>query len=282
LSGQSEIFYLPVGLGLAFIITLTIREKILGMIAEAGFVRPNFKGENIPLAAGVVFFISLVGALLPMLFIWPPTWREQALLYLLAMAGATFLGLMDDVWGSREASGLMGHFKALLRGRLTTGAVKALGGGVLALILAGQLFPGDIWRILDSALIIALSVNLVNLFDLRPGRAGKVFILIYFILLPTALGSPAAVPATMVLGALLAWLPVDLKAKAMMGDAGSNTLGIVVGLLAAATLEGYFRAGYLVALVIMHIITERYSLTKIIAGNAVLNYLDMLGREKNK
>jgi len=282
LSGQPEIFYLPVGLGLAFIITLTIREKILGMIAEAGFVRPNFKGENIPLAAGVVFFISLVGALMPLLFIWPDTWREQALLYLLAMAGATFLGLMDDVWGSREASGLMGHFKALLRGRLTTGAVKALGGGVLALILAGQLFPGDIWRILDSALIIALSVNLVNLFDLRPGRAGKVFILIYFILLPTALGSPAAVPATMVLGALLAWLPVDLKAKAMMGDAGSNTLGIVVGLLAAATLEGYFRAGYLVALVIMHIITERYSLTKIIAGNAVLNYLDMLGREKNK
>ncbi len=280
MNGQPELYYILVGFGLAFLIALSIREKILGMIAEADFVRPNFKGEKIPLAAGVVFFISMVGAVLPLFFLWPTGLREHAILYLLAMAGATFLGLMDDFWGSREASGLMGHFKALLHGRLTTGALKALGGGVLALILAVQLYPGNIWRILDSALIIALSVNLINLFDLRPGRAGKVFILLYLILLPAALGSPEAVMATMTLGVLLAFLPADFKARAMMGDAGSNTLGIVIGLTAVASLDGYFRTGYLAALVIIHIITERYSLTRIISGNVVLNYLDMLGREK--
>ncbi len=86
--------------------------------------------------------------------------------------------------------------------------------------------------------------------------------------------------ATMTLGALLAFLPADFKARAMMGDAGSNTLGIVIGLTAAASLDGYFRAGYLATLLIMHIITEKYSLTRIISGNVVLNYLDMLGREK--
>lgn len=250
------------------------------MITEADFVRPNFKGEKIPLAAGVVFFIAAVIVVLPLFFLWPPGLRDTALLYLLAMSGAAFLGLMDDFWGSREASGLMGHFKALARGRLTTGAVKALGGGMLALILAARLYPNDIWKVMDSALIIALSVNLLNLFDLRPGRAGKVFILLYIILLPAALGSPEAVMATMTLGALLAFLPVDLKARAMMGDAGSNTLGMVIGLTAAASLEGYYRTGYLAALVIIHIITEKYSLTRIISGNYVLNYLDMLGREK--
>ncbi len=280
LNGQPELYYLLVGFGLAFVIALFIREKVLGMIAEADFVRPNFKGEKIPLAAGVVFFISMVGAVLPLFFLWPPGLREHAILYLLAMGGATFLGLMDDFWGSREASGLIGHFKALLHGRLTTGALKALGGGVLALILAVQMYPENIWRILDSALIIALSVNLVNLFDLRPGRAGKVFILLYLILLPASLGSPEAVMSTMTLGVLLAFLPADFKARAMMGDAGSNTLGIVTGLTAAALLDGYFRAGYLAALVIIHIITEKYSLTRIISGNVVLNYLDMLGREK--
>lgn len=277
---QPEIFYLPVVFVLAFLIALVIREKVLAMIVEADFVRPNFKGEKIPLAAGVVFFITIVCAVMPLFWVWPPELCENAVLYLLAMAGATFLGLMDDFWGSREASGLLGHFKALLRGRLTTGAVKALGGGMLALILAVQLYPGNIWRIMDSALIIALSVNLLNLFDLRPGRAGKVFILLYILLLPAALGSSAAVMATMTLGALLAFLPADFKARAMMGDAGANTLGIVIGLTAAASLDGYYRAGYLAMLVIMHIITERYSLTRIISGNAFLNYLDMLGREK--
>ncbi len=280
MNGQPELYYLPVGFGLAFLIVLLIRDKLLSLIAEADFVRPNFKGEKIPLAAGVVFFISITGAVLPLFFLWPHYLREQAVLYLLAMAGATFFGLVDDFWGNRDASGLMGHFKALFRGRLTTGALKALGGGVLALILATQLYPGNIWRILESALIIALSVNLVNLFDLRPGRAGKVFILLYFVLLPASLSRPEAVMATMTLGALLAFLPVDIKARAMMGDAGSNTLGIVVGLTAAASLDGYLRTGYLAALIILHIITERYSLTRIISGNVILNYLDMLGREK--
>jgi UDP-N-acetylmuramyl pentapeptide phosphotransferase/UDP-N-acetylglucosamine-1-phosphate transferase len=278
---QPELYYLPVGFGLAFLIALFTREKILDMIARAEFVRPNFKGEEIPLAAGVIFFISAVSATLPLFFFWPPGLKDTALLYLLAMAGATLLGLMDDFWGSREASGLMGHFKALVKGRLTTGAVKALGGGILALILAAQLYPGAIWRILDSSLIIALSINLINLFDLRPGRAGKIFIILYVILLPAALGGPEAVPATMVLGALLAFLPADLKARAMMGDAGSNTLGIVIGLTAAIALEGYYRSGYLGALILMHIVTERYSLTRIIAGNFVLNFLDMLGREQD-
>ncbi|WP_449240740.1 hypothetical protein [Desulfoscipio gibsoniae] len=277
---QPELYYLPVGFGLAFFIALIIREKIMDMIAGADFVRPNFRGERIPLAAGVVFFISTATAVTPLFLLWTADLREKALLYLMAMAGAAFLGLMDDFWGSREASGLTGHFKALMRGRLTTGALKALGGGILALIIGAQLYPGDLWRIMDSALIIALSVNLVNLFDLRPGRAGKVFVLLYIILLPAALGGAEALMATMTLGALLAFLPADLKARAMMGDAGSNTLGMVIGLTAAAALEGNYRIGYLTALVIMHIITEKYSLTRIIADNFMLNYLDMLGREK--
>lgn len=54
---RPELFYLPVGLVLAFLVALLIREKILAMITEADFVRPNFKGEKIPLAAGVVFLL---------------------------------------------------------------------------------------------------------------------------------------------------------------------------------------------------------------------------------
>src|SRR5690606_41705191 len=39
------------------------------------------------------------------------------------------------------------------------------------------------WEILTAALLIALAANTINLMDLRPGRAIKVFYLWFFILL---------------------------------------------------------------------------------------------------
>lgn len=265
---------------LAWLVTLGIREKILNMIISSGFVRPNFKGENIPLAAGIVFFITTLIVAAPLYLLGSTELRNQLPLFLFVVTGATCLGLLDDFWGSREASGLGGHLKALLRGNLTTGAVKAIGGGVVALVAGAYLYPGQLVQIIDSTLIIALSANLINLFDLRPGRAGKIYILLYLILLPAFWGLSAGIFATLLLGCLVALLPTDLKARAMMGDAGSNTLGMVIGFAAAAGLGGYQRAAYLVFLILIHIITEKYSLTKIIAGNSVLNYLDLWGREK--
>lgn len=263
-----------------WLVTLGIREKILNMIMTGGFVRPNFKGQNIPLAAGVIFFITTLMVMVPLYLLGPVDLRSQVPVFLFVVTGATCLGLLDDFWGTRDASGLRGHFKALFRGHLTTGAIKAIGGGLIALMVGAYLYPGQPVKILDSALIIALSANLINLFDLRPGRAGKVYILLYFILLPAFWGGTAGVWATMLLGSLVALLPVDLKARAMMGDAGSNTLGMVIGFTAAASLGGYYRVAFLTVLILMHLITEKYSLTKIIAGHTVLNYLDMLGRGK--
>ncbi len=275
-----ETIYAAAGFGLAFTLTLLIQDKVLAMIGSGGFTRPNFKGQDIPLSAGVIFFISVLPASLPLFILAPAGIGDVLLLYVLGIAAATCLGLMDDFWGARDTSGLLGHFKALLKGRLTTGAVKALGGGVLGLLIGTRLFPDQPWRIIDSALIIALSINLLNLFDLRPGRAGKVYVLLCLALLPFFFGQPEMVSVAVVLGTLLAFLPADLKARAMMGDAGSNTLGIVIGITAAAALDGYYRVGYLVLVLMVHVITEKYSLTKLILANPVLNYLDMLGREK--
>ena len=265
---------------LGFVLTLSIREKMLQMIVNSGFTRPNFKGCAIPLSAGVIFFIVLAPASIPFILLGDNDIRGAILLYLFAAAGASLLGIMDDFWGARDISGLLGHFKALAGGKLTTGAVKALGGGLLALAVGAFLFPGQPWRILDSALIIALSTNMLNLFDLRPGRAGKMFILLYLALVPFFAGTVPAVPASIIFGSLLAFLPADIKARAMMGDAGSNTLGVVIGVTAAASLDGYYRVGFMTMLILIHVITEKYSLTRIIAANKVLHFLDMLGREK--
>ena len=66
---------------------------------------------------------------------WPPS-------YFLVTLGFGALGLVDDLAGDRSVGGFRGHLGALRRGRLTTGAAKALGGGGLSL-LAGYLIVAD-------------------------------------------------------------------------------------------------------------------------------------------
>jgi len=63
----------------------------------------------------------------------------------------------------------------------------------------------------------------------------------------------------------------------MLGDVGSNILGIALG-IAFVTNSFSTRVIVLVLLIIFHIFTEKYSLTKIIENNKFLKYFDQIGR----
>ncbi|MFD1119505.1 hypothetical protein ACFQ3A_34500, partial [Sphaerisporangium aureirubrum] len=70
----------------------------------------------------------------------------------------------------------------------------------------------------------------------------------------------------------------DLGERAMLGDAGANSLGSLLAVAAAPSLG---RRGRLAALGVVAGLTaasEKVSFTKVIAGNPVLHRLDMLGR----
>ena len=88
-------------------------------------------------------------------------------------AGAAAFGAYDDLAGSGDRRGFRGHLGALRHGEVTTGAVK-LGGigatGMVSAALAGG-SPADV---VINAGLVAGGANLLNLFDLRPGRAIKV------------------------------------------------------------------------------------------------------------
>ena len=73
-------------------------------------------------------------------------------------------------------------------------------------------------------------------------------------------------------------IEMGLKAKAMMGDTGSNVLGISIGILMVLGYTLKVRIVWLVFLVLIHLLTEKFSLTKIIEKNKVLNFIDRLGR----
>ena len=275
-----------------YLVTLILIKPVISMIVTANFVRPNFRGENIPVGVGVIFLISstvVIALNLLMLNILPgaltaayPTISQaqfiyRTVLFLTVISSITCLGLIDDNWGSRDATGLKGHLLLLFKGKMTTGGLKALGGGFISLLIS--LLPGQNDHIILNTLLLGLSINAVNLLDLRPGRAGKGFLLGVLILAVYGRGEADLLFLFIFLGLILAYLPYDLSAKVMMGDSGSNVLGITLGITAVWLLSLKLKIILLVFLIGFHLLTEKYSLTKISEKNKLLNYLDRLGRQ---
>ncbi|MDY7090223.1 MAG: hypothetical protein SYR96_34675 [Actinomycetota bacterium] len=199
-----------------------------------------------------------------------------------AVSGA--VGLYDDIAGNRPeqkaAKGFAGHLGALRGGRVTSGLVKIAGVGAAGLVasaLIGSERPGRAGRAADVLLgagVIAGLANLVNLLDLRPGRAIKAGVLVGA---PLALGRRGGVAAG-ALGASAALLPDDLGEEIMLGDAGANALGALLGVALVARSGP---AGRLVALTVLGALTaasEKVSFTQVIQDTPWLRRVDELGR----
>ena len=127
-------------------------------------------------------------------------------------------------------------------------------------------------------MIIALFTNLLNLLDLRPGRAIKGFLFFLLLIAILGLGDIDWLLLAPLLGAVLYYLLIDLRAGAMMGDAGSNVLGLTLGYLCVISLGLLPRLFILLGLLTMHWYTEKYSLSQTIEKVKVLKLLDELGR----
>lgn len=267
-------------LAAAFFVTRTLTLIFIPILTEAGFVRPNYKGELIPLGTGIVFYISLaivIGGSKLIGFV-----DQGVYLFLFSAAFMAIFGLIDDIFGSRNATGLTGHFKKMItKGQITTGALKALAGFFAAVIVSMELSPGNgVFNVqtITNVFIVALSINAVNLLDLRPGRAGKGFLILSLFLAAAGIENPGMTYLSVILASVAAFIPFDLGSRVMMGDAGSNTLGFILGYAALYLPEWPYKAVYLIFLVGLHLLTEKYSLTRIIENNKILNYIDMIGR----
>ncbi|RCG29600.1 hypothetical protein DQ384_18550 [Sphaerisporangium album] len=251
---------------------------------EKTWTRTNHRGEPITLLEGPAFVAGAgaAAALVPGL---PGRVRAAAVL---AGVGAGGLGAYDDLHGSGASKGFRGHLTALARGEVTSGAVKILGIGAAGLAAASLLRRsgegGATARFADTLIdgaLIAGAANLANLFDLRPGRAIKVGLLAGGPLVAASLAKDATAGAALAavpLGAGIALLPEDLGERAMLGDAGANALGALLGVAAASSLGRPARLAALGVVAGLTAASEKVSFTKVIAGNPVLNRLDMLGR----
>ncbi|MGH2808928.1 MAG: hypothetical protein ACRDKT_16815, partial [Actinomycetota bacterium] len=129
---------------------------------------------------------------------------------------------------------------------------------------------------------VGLTANLVNLSDRAPGRAGKVTLVMAVPLV--VFGDPEwAIAAAPLIGSLLGVLGADLKERAMLGDAGANPLGAVVGLGFVVSLDGiYVAAIALVVLLALNLASEKWSFSAVIERTGPLRWLDSLGRRRDE
>lgn len=165
------------------------------------------------------------------------------------------IGLADDLWSGAERG-----FRAHLTAGGTTGTLKLVGISAWALIRT---------RSLSGAMLVALSANALNQLDTRPGRALKTFLVAALVLG----GRPRRGVAVAVLLA-----PYDLREMTMLGDAGSNALGALLGLESVERITGSSRAMAIGALLALTAVGERRSLGAMIESSPVLRKLDALGR----
>lgn len=230
---------------------------------------------------------------------------------IILVLGTAAFGMADDVFGTPGDKGFRGHLKALFGGRLSTGGLKLLGIGVVAAVHAWRAGPaqGDpgtsavilvAWWIAGT-LVIALSANLVNLLDLRPGRALKAYSVMavaaaaVFVVgnVPryTELVSQAGLGWTssdtlvifsslviVLLGPALAVWKYDLGEAGMLGDAGSNVMGAIVGYLLVRSLPFPWLAAVAVVLLGLNLLSELVSFSALIDRFAPLAFIDRLGR----
>ncbi|HEX2294591.1 MAG TPA: hypothetical protein VHN37_04710 [Actinomycetota bacterium] len=184
-------------------------------------------------------------------------------------------GLWDDSRGDEAPRGFAGHLSAR---RLTGGVVKLVAGGVAGIACAAVLAPDDLGRAALIALAVPLAANLFNLLDRAPGRTGKVALLVAAPLL--ALGNETwALAAAGTFGALAALLPVDLAERGMLGDAGANPIGGLVGLGLAVSLDTAPLAAVVALLAALNAASERWSFSQVIDRTPLLRKLDSIGRK---
>lgn len=301
-------------------------------LEASSLVSSNYRGRRVFLGLGLVWAVWAVsllvasalfdvallvsdaayGSVESMLLDGPLTMPLYAVPIILTVAAMLF-GLADDVFGTSADKGFRGHLRALMHGRLSTGGLKLLGIGAVAAVygwrtaaqgaeaagVSGTWVLAGWWVV--ATLVIALSANLVNLTDLRPGRALKVYSVLalaagaafvfdvvgqyepYALEMGVSWGIAdtavtLACMAIVLLGPVAAVWRMDLGERGMLGDAGANAMGAVVGYLLAGALDLPWLSAVAVVLLAMNVLSERLSFSRVIDTVPPLRYLDGLGR----
>jgi UDP-GlcNAc:undecaprenyl-phosphate GlcNAc-1-phosphate transferase len=292
--GKSLEMKVVLGLALALGLPLVWHRPLLAFFSRfllnQGMTRPNYAGEQVLTAGGLMLVASMLlttvvqlgfmrwrGAFSPVLL--------HGVLLACGMAAMACWGWIDDRSNDGTTKGFRGHFRVLWQERrVTSGMWKLIGGGLTA-VAVSLFLTSDIFAWLVACGLLAISPNILNLFDLRPGRAIKVYWLL--VCMAIAVGVLAATSEE----ALFVWLfllpllvasvllfPHDAGGRIMLGDTGANALGFSIGYLYVTTVPLLWQVTFLAGFVTLQVAAEFVSFSRVIERQAWLRRLDEWGR----
>lgn len=263
--------------GLVGCVAAAVAAAVVIRLAHRALLVRNHRGREVPAVLGVALVAGTAAGAVASLPL-----REAAPAGVAAVEvwGALGLvataGLLDDLAGHR-VRGFRGHFGSLAHGRVTTGIIKVLVGvgvGVGLALLAG----GGPLRVAASAVLIVVSINLWNALDVAPGRALKWGIIVLGVALAVGWGRPAQDLAAASAGAAAGVLPFDLAERGMLGDSGSNPLGLLAGLSLALVLPTWGVVVAAGAVSALQVAAETVTISRLIYAVRPLRWFDRLGR----
>lgn len=272
-----EIYLYMVSAGLSAGLTLYLKPRFIELLLSKGMVCKNYSGNTIVIGGGLILLIPCIIGIIPM---WKIAGIENVILYIMLLFSVVLIGYLDDSLGDKNIKGFRGHIKSIFNKKLSTGIIKMVLGALIGFIIAFTYYsrPRDMFI---NTILFSLCVNIINLLDLRPGRGIKGFLALT---LTASLWSKLQdiwilIP---IFGAIVAYLPDELQERYMLGDTGSNLLGGLMGMymIKAASLQTKY--SFLLIFVLLHIIAEFWSFSKIIEFIPLLRRLDTFGQLKKE
>lgn len=302
----------------AFIITplvvqliekLNFKKQIRGVTAAPVFARLHKEKEGTPTMGGIIIWATvfiLAGLFFILAFFFDGFWsylnfidRAETYLPLFAMFVAAGVGFLDDLLGVRGIGPKGGGLK--VRYKLVLYAILALLGAlwfyfrldwdVLLVPFAGQ-FQIGWWYIPLFVFIIVASAFSANETDGLDGLAGGVMLFAFVALTIVAfvLGRfHLAAFGGVVIGALLAFLWFNIyPARFFMGDTGSMSLGITIGVIAMLTNSTLFLPFFVPIFVLesgsvlVQLLSKKFRKKKIYLSTPIHHHFEALGWHETK
>ncbi|HKH22398.1 MAG TPA: hypothetical protein VKA88_02160, partial [Solirubrobacterales bacterium] len=168
------------------------------------------------------------------------------------------------------------HGRALARGELSTGAIKAAGTlGLAAYAAAGDTGGAD--YVAETG-VLTLAAHAGNLLDTRPGRAEKGFALAAGLACGAASSFAPLDPIALLVPPVAAASSLTLRERGMLGDSGASLIGGMAGICLATALEGAATWVALAGLIAISLYGEFRSISAAVERVPLLHRLDSLGR----
>jgi hypothetical protein len=242
-------------------------------------VKPNYRGVRLPLSLGPALTLGLVAvdlALVPVVLYHVATTGQGVPQKNWVLVGGCLAVFAAGAYDDRQpvrTRGVVAQIAALRTGTVTPGVVKLL--VLVAASAAWTLITGSSpVRVALGIPVIAGVANGWNLLDVAPGRALKFGLLAAA---PLFAFRPTRFSARIVAAAAVA-LPPDLRERAMLGDAGANVLGFAMGAALFDRLGNRGLGAALLVVVLLHVVSETVTLSRVIEAVPPLRWLDRLGR----